>query len=86
MLGGRQHARRLGRWALRQQEFDFQVKHKPGQANTNADALSRVPSNESTEVSSPVVMTMSERVVLPSTSEQLMSQEEDPVHGQLIQF
>ena len=32
---------RLARWALRLQQFDFEIIHRPGVANGNADALSR---------------------------------------------
>lgn len=34
---------RLTRWALKLQEFSYTVKHRPGKANANADALSRNP-------------------------------------------
>ena len=34
---------RLVRWALRLSEFDFEIKYKRGNANGNADALSRLP-------------------------------------------
>ena len=32
---------RLARWALRLQHFDFEIIHRPGAANGNADAISR---------------------------------------------
>ena len=32
---------KLARWALTIQEMDLTIKHKPGKANSNADALSR---------------------------------------------
>lgn len=34
---------RLARWGLRLSEFDFQIKHKPGKFNGNADGISRMP-------------------------------------------
>lgn len=37
------HPPRLVRWALRLAEFDFEIVHKRGTANKNADALSRLP-------------------------------------------
>ena len=34
---------RLGRWLLKLSEFQFEIKHKAGKKNGNADALSRLP-------------------------------------------
>ena len=33
---------RLMRWALRMQEYNYEIKHRPGKKNGNADALSRM--------------------------------------------
>ena len=41
---------RLMRWRLRISEFDFSVKYKKGTANTQADALSRLPTTGGTTV------------------------------------
>ena len=38
-----QRPARLVRWALRLSEFDFDIRHRKGQQNANADALSRLP-------------------------------------------
>lgn len=34
---------RLTRWTIKLSEYDFKVIHRPGKANSNADALSRIP-------------------------------------------
>ena len=54
---------RLARWALRLQQYDLEIIHRPGTANGNADALSRRSYSESksdsgesqSEISLPVV-------------------------------
>lgn len=33
---------RLTRWTIKLSEYDFEVIHKPGRSNQNADALSRI--------------------------------------------
>jgi hypothetical protein len=47
---------RLVRWALRSAEYDFEIKYKKGEENTNADAVSRLPSDAN--------MSDTERIVL----------------------
>ena len=39
----RAHSQRLERWALELRTYDFDIVHKPGVNNQNADALSRMP-------------------------------------------
>src|SRR5688572_14770648 len=31
------------RWVMELQQYEFTIKHRPGKANANADALSRIP-------------------------------------------
>ena len=74
-----QRTGRLARWVLRLQEFDFQIRHRPGKANTNADALSRL--NRSTQ---PTVVMMISGAGIPSTEYLRSAQEKDATFGQLI--
>ena len=39
---------RLARWRLRLSEFEFEIKYKKGTKNTQADALSRLPTDSET--------------------------------------
>ena len=41
---------RLIRWACRLEEFDYVIEYEPGKFNKSADALSRLPDTESTDV------------------------------------
>ena len=38
----------VARWIERQAEYDFDIEHRPGKQNANADALSRCPVRVST--------------------------------------
>ena len=42
LLNQKQPRGRIARWILTLQSFDFVVKHKPGEAHKNADAISRI--------------------------------------------
>ena len=42
-LKSAKHTGRLERWALKLQEYDFDIIHRPGKNNFVADALSRIP-------------------------------------------
>ena len=44
---------RLSRWALRLQEFDFEIKHRAGTSNGNADGFSRLPIPMDSHIESP---------------------------------
>ena len=48
---------KLARWAMCIQELDLDIKHKPGKLNTNADALSRNPSEEAAPESKQTAVT-----------------------------
>ena len=70
---------RLARWALLLQEFDFTIEHRPGRANQNADALSRLPI---------VAAIDKDRALLkiPSLDEMLDHQRRDPLLASVCQF
>ena len=51
---------RLVRWALRLSEFDFQIVHRKGQNNANADALSRLPVGLGSESSQDILATLND--------------------------
>jgi hypothetical protein len=37
---------RRARWIMELQQYKFDIQHRPGKANANADALSRMYENE----------------------------------------
>ena len=43
MMSKRESKGRLTRWALYLQQFDMEIKYRPGKLHQNADALSRLP-------------------------------------------
>jgi hypothetical protein len=43
MMTKRESTGRLTRWALYLQQFDMEIKYRPGKLHQNADALSRTP-------------------------------------------
>jgi hypothetical protein len=44
--GQRDPTNQLARWALTLQEFDFEIRYRPGRHHTNADAMTRGPIND----------------------------------------
>lgn len=49
---------RLARWALRLQQYDFEIIHRSGAANGNADALSRRDYSTTSCYTSPTISTI----------------------------
>ena len=45
---------RIARWVMDLQEFEFEVTHRPGKENSNADALSRLPSTSNAVETGPL--------------------------------
>ena len=50
LMSKNEPAGRLSRWALKIQEYQFEIEYKPGKANQNADCLSRIPINHVEEI------------------------------------
>ena len=68
---------RLAHWVLQLQDFVFEVRHKPGRANKNADALSRLPT---------ATVNAIRAVRVPSFDELRENQLLDPVLHAVIRF
>ena len=63
---------RLGRWVLRMQEFDFEIIHREGKKNQNADAISRFPYvDEQTPSPSPALVSALDVDIAPESLEPL---------------
>lgn len=64
---------KLTRWRLRLQEYDFDIKHKNGQLNANADALSRLKLNALTTAEEPDDISMIVNLDNPSQQSDTIS-------------
>ena len=65
---------RRARWIMYLQQFDFEITHRPGKDNKNADALSRVPEIECNFLGVEIQREANEA---PSTSFQIITDETD---------
>jgi hypothetical protein len=90
---------RLAHWALRLQEYDFEIKYRPGKANANADALSRVIYDDEKSLKAPTEAELTERsgivrasvvatveIDIPSREEMCAAQEDGPLMGCMVRF
>lgn len=60
---------RLVRWALELSEYDFEIKHRKGTKNKNADALSRLP----------IIASIINENDIISKNEMALEQQKDPL-------
>ena len=49
---------RIARWIMDLQEFEFDIQHRPGNANQNADALSRLNHSKPVDIVSPITLSL----------------------------
>ena len=80
---------RLARWVMALQEFCFIVKHRPGTANKNADALSRLPQqprdSSGTSTPPPSAIPIFATTMIPGYNLQ-QAQLDDPYLSKVINF
>ena len=80
---------RLARWVMALQEFCFIVKHRPGTANKNADALSRLPQqprdSSGTSTPPPSAIPIFAITMIPGYNLQ-QAQLDDPYLSKVINF
>lgn len=82
------HRSKLARWAAKIQEYDFEIKHRPGISSANVDALSRLPTNvlaNDSEVHA-IVETSSLLSNTDKRKELSLAQQRDPEYGPLIKY
>lgn len=81
---------RLARWHLKLQSFSFVIKYRPGRANANADALSRVIYDGYLKSDEPEEDTLEffhiAPLSLPSREELRRAQSNDPLLARLLQY
>ena len=86
LLNTPQPSGKLARWGMAIQELDIRIRHRAGRSNTNADALSRAPIEESVstmeEEAGGVIANISKEV----ESELTISQRQDDELLPIIQF
>lgn len=86
LMSGKHETGRRARWVLRLQEFDFAIAHKPGAANANADALSRLPLVDPESPTVPLLAITKEAIELPSRDQLREQQESDPLLSEVIAY
>ena len=90
LMGKNQLKRRLARWVLRLQAFDFEIRHRPGKANANADALSRLPTAaatvEATGKQKDLLLIRGPRVDIPDREELRKMQEQDSLYAEVMEY
>lgn len=69
---------RIARWIMDLQEFEFEVQHRPGNSNQNADALSRLNHIKAIEIAGSISLT-------PDTN-LLEAQRNDPDISKVIEL
>ena len=76
---------RLARWVMALQEYNFTVKHRPGNNNNNADALSRLPLPQEAKCSQNVPISSFTTTMIPGYNLQ-QAQQNDPHIAKIIEF
>ena len=83
VLNSARSSGKLACWALTIQEMDLTIKHKAGQENSNADALSRNPVDTSSVCA---VSADSDQSLLPDVAVLKEEQKKDPELAAMLQY